>query len=231
MITAPFAPELPFERRDVSGAYVPLRDIQAMVVLDPPSAGPPLMGVQTDDVTAFTQAGQVFVPRGSDLRGGDRLTYQARKYVLMGARNWDADHPMTGVNLGWMTFNIQVDPVTLIADLLALRGQQITLTPIIAIEKPSGGKDYGDGTPRPAQTFVLFNTKGFDGRENSQTDRGVSRKFQFRLVGAADAAIAVGDHWEDAAAKYTVEEVDRTNTYSVEALVTAFLKVQGHSFG
>lgn len=227
------APTLPFERQtDGSGAsYTALGYIPALVELAPPTSGPAFMGVETEDVTSFTEAGTLFVPRGYDVRAGDRCTYQGRKYLVMGSRNWDLDHPLTGDDFGWMTLALQVDPRELIGDLLMLRGQQIALRPLVPTEKPSGGKDYGPGPARPTQTFVLFNTKGFDGRENSQTDRGMSRKFQFQLVGAADAQIAIGDSWEDAVAKYTVEEVDRTRPYNVVALVTGFLKVEGHGFG
>lgn len=224
------APTLPFERPAGAG-FTSLGSFPALVDLSAPAPGPDQLGAQTEDITSFTQAGMLFLPRGTGVQAGDRLTYQGRKYLVMGARNWDQDHPLTGDDFGWMTFGLQVDPAQLIADLLALRGQEITLVPIVPTAKPGGGNDYGDGTPRSAQTFVLFNTKGLDGREDSQTDRGVSRKFQFQLVGAATATIALGDHWEDSVAKYTVESVDRTKPYNVEALVTGFLKVTGHSFG
>lgn len=224
MINAPFAPTLPFERPDALGGYAPLDNIPAVVVLEAPSAGPQSMGAQTDDITAFTQSGQVFVPRGSDLRAGDRFTYQGRKYFLVGARNWDINHPMTGYDFGWMTFNIVVDPAQLIADVLALRGQQIVLIPRVGVEGPGGGKDYGPGTARDPQLFVMVVLSNLDSREDAQTDHGQSHKFNCRLVGAADAQIAVDDTWEDAAATYTVQAVDRSKPYNVEAFATAFVK-------
>jgi hypothetical protein len=223
------APQLPFERPPGTA----LANVAALVELSAPAAGPALEGVQTEDVTSFTETGTLFVPRGSDVRAGDRFTYQSRRYLVMGAKNWDLDHPLTGDDFGWMTFAIQVDPVQLAADLLALRGQLITLIPAagVAVEKPSGGKDYSAAEPREPQYFVLYNTKGFDGREDSQTDRGLSRKFQYQLVGAADAEIAIGDKWSDAVADYVVQSVDRTKPYITMALVTGFLKVEGHGFG
>lgn len=227
------APTLPFERpQDPFGdAYTSLGDLPAFVELSDPAPGPSFEGIETEDITSFTQTGTLFVPRGTGIQVGDRTTYQDRKYLVMGARNWDLDHPLTGDNFGWMTFALQADPRQLIADVLALRGQQITLIPIVATAKPSGGNDYSDGTPRAPQMFVLFNTMRFDGSDDSQTDRGLARKFQYQLVGAVDAQIALGDHWEDDKAAYTVESIDRTKPYNVEALVTGFLKVEGHSFG
>lgn len=119
-----------------------------------------------------------------------------------------------------------------IAELLRLRGQPITLTPVgVAVDKPGGGKDYPPATPRIPQTFALFNTKGFDGRENSQTDQGVSRKFAYTLVGAHDAQIAIGDSWDDDVAAYTVESIDRGKPYMVQAVITAYVKGAGHGFG
>lgn len=118
------------------------------------------------------------------------------------------------------------------AELLDLRGQPITLTTVgTPVSKPGGGKDYSGSVQRPPQVFALFNTKGFDGRENSQTDQGMSRKFAYNLVGAWDAQIAVGDTWEDDAAKYTVETVDRGKPYLIQATVVGYLKEPGHGFG
>ncbi|MFV8317031.1 hypothetical protein [Mycobacterium sp. 23] len=120
-----------------------------------------------------------------------------------------------------------------IAELLEWRGQPIALTPAAGAVtvKPGGGKDYTPGAARPAQVFAKFKTSGLDGAEHSQTDRGTVRKFQFDLIGAYDAVISEGDTWEDDAAKYEVQVVDRTQPYQVKATVTGFLKVAGHSFG
>lgn len=120
-----------------------------------------------------------------------------------------------------------------VADLLALRGQPIALIPATgtATETATGGYDYSPDAARDPQVFAKFNTKAMDGSEDSQTDRGTNRKFQFRMIGAYDATIALGDSWEDDVATYTVETVDATQPYQVTAIVTAFLKVPGHSFG
>ena len=101
----------------------------------------------------------------------------------------------------------------------------------VVTEKPGGGKDYAPAASRDPQTFALFNTTKLDGREDAQTDRGLSRKFEFKLVGYWDAVIAVGDTWEDDIGTYTVDSIDRTKPYQIKAMVTGFLKETGHSFG
>lgn len=120
-----------------------------------------------------------------------------------------------------------------VAELLTLRGQPIVLIPAAGAvtQKAGGGRDFAPGVARPAQVFAKFNTKALDGDERSQTDRGENRKFQFRMIGAYDATVELGDSWEDDVATYTVETVDITQPYQVTAIVTAYLKVQGHSFG
>lgn len=134
--------------------------------------------------------------------------------------------------------SIPVDEMTadaraVIAELLELRGQPIVLTPAAGTVtvKPGGGKDYADAAPRASQVFAKFNTHKDDGAERSQSDRGTVRKFEFDLIGAHDAVIGEGDTWEDDAATYEVQVVDRTQPYQVKATVTALLKVAGHSFG
>lgn len=120
-----------------------------------------------------------------------------------------------------------------VGELLALRGQPIALIPAVGtkIEKPGGGHDYLPAAPREPQVFAKFRTSKLDGAEKAQTDRGTVRSFEFEMVGAHDAIVQVGDHWEDYAATYTVQTVDNTQAYQIKAVVTAFLKVDGHSYG
>lgn len=120
-----------------------------------------------------------------------------------------------------------------VAELLEQRGQSIALVPATGTvtEKPGGGKDYGPGPARPAQTFALFNTTGVDARQESSADQGTTRQFRYSMVGAYDAVVEVGDSWEDDVAKYTVVSVDNTQPYQVKAVVTAFLKSAGHGIG
>lgn len=124
------------------------------------------------------------------------------------------------------------DASTAVAELLALRGQPITLRPVGApVTKPGGGRDFtAPVAPRDPQVFALFNTGKLDGAEAAQTDRSTNRKYQFRMVGAADAVVELGDSWEDDVATYTVEAVE-FRAYQVTATVTGYLKAAGHSFG
>lgn len=125
------------------------------------------------------------------------------------------------------------DARTAVDELLTLRGQPISLIPGTGtvVDKPGGGKDYTSGPPRAPQVFAKFATKALDGVENTQTDKGTTRKFVFDLIGAHDAVVAVGDHWEDYAASYVVDAVDNTQPYQIKASVTAFLKTTGHGHG
>ena len=47
----------------------------------------------------------VFVPRGSDLKVGDKFTFQDRTYFITSAAKWDYDHG-NGQDLGYMEFEI-----------------------------------------------------------------------------------------------------------------------------
>lgn len=112
-----------------------------------------------------------------------------------------------------------------VAELLDLRGQPITLiTAGTAVEKPGGGKDYQAGTARTPQMFAIFNKQALDVADDARTDRGAVRRFQMEMVGAHDAVVAIGDHWEDFAARYVVDTVDVTRAYQITAVVLADLK-------
>lgn len=228
-LSAAFAPTLQFERLTAGpgSAYAPLPSSSAIPELD--AAAPvPDMDFGADPVE-ITQSGTLYVRRGKDFRASDRVTYQGRKFVLMGAKNWDMHNPLTGRDMQWMSFGLRIDPAQLVTDVLAVRGEPITLIPGTGtvIEKPSGGKDYGPGVPRSAQLFAKFNVK--PATEASQTDRGTTRRTEFQMVGSAAAIVELGDHWEDGLGKYTVESVERT-PFQVTLKVVAFLKTAGHSF-
>jgi hypothetical protein len=122
------------------------------------------------------------------------------------------------------------DAVAAVSELLELRGQPIALVPATGTvtQKPGGGADYAAAAPRDPQVFAKFNKNALDGEEKAQTDQGTARKFQFEMIGAYDAVVELGDSWEDDAAKYQVDSVDRTQPYQVKAVVTAFLKTTGH---
>src|SRR5258707_9953593 len=55
----------------------------------------------------YSQSGSLFVPRGSVIRNGDRITYQGRTFVAVGEPLWDMDHPLTGEDFGYVEVHIQ----------------------------------------------------------------------------------------------------------------------------
>lgn len=58
---------------------------------------------------AVVVAPDLFVPRGSDLKDGDKFVYQGTTYWVRGQRKWDMDHPLTGDDLGYMQFDIATE--------------------------------------------------------------------------------------------------------------------------
>lgn len=58
---------------------------------------------------AWQEQAQVYVPRGSDLKSGDRIPYQGLKLVLSGIAVGDQVHPFTGHDFGWMVFSVVGD--------------------------------------------------------------------------------------------------------------------------
>ena len=57
--------------------------------------------------SAHMLTGTLFVPRGSDLKDGDRVTYQDRVYGIIGNAQWDMNQPFTGSSFGYVAFAIQ----------------------------------------------------------------------------------------------------------------------------
>lgn len=66
-----------------------------------------LEGPNSDSDSVYAQSGSLFVPRGSDLVNGDRITYQGRTFVVVGEPLWDMNHPMTGEDFGYVEVRIQ----------------------------------------------------------------------------------------------------------------------------
>jgi hypothetical protein len=61
----------------------------------------------SDGDSVYTQTGSLFVPRGSDITNGDRVTFQGRYFVVVGPPAWDMNHPMTGEDFGYVEVRIQ----------------------------------------------------------------------------------------------------------------------------
>lgn len=53
--------------------------------------------------------GQLFVPRGSDLKTGDRFKYQEKTYWVTSDAEWDMDHPMSGDDMGYVELKISLE--------------------------------------------------------------------------------------------------------------------------
>lgn len=79
--------------------FTPLDEIQGAVF----DLGAP--GAMGDSV--YSQAGSVYLPRGCDVRNGDRIPYQGRSFVVIGVPQWDMDHPLTGEDFGYVEVHIQ----------------------------------------------------------------------------------------------------------------------------
>jgi hypothetical protein len=56
----------------------------------------------------YTQTGSVFVPRGSDLQDGDRITHQSKRFRVIGDPQWDMNQPFTGSDFGYVEYTIRM---------------------------------------------------------------------------------------------------------------------------
>ena len=78
----------------------------------------------------------------------------------------------------------------------------IVLTPRVPQITPGGGREWIDGTPRPAQTFKLIPQSSFDG-VSVGTATGVAagsnaqgRKYEYVLLGTFDAVAEIKDWFQ-----------------------------------
>lgn len=55
----------------------------------------------------WTAFAQLFVPRGSDVKSGDRIPYRGLVYVVSGPASGDQVHPFTEHDFGFMAFNVE----------------------------------------------------------------------------------------------------------------------------
>jgi len=98
----------------------------------------------------------------------------------------------------------------------------IALTPGrgTAVETPSGGYDYANGTQRAVQSFKLINSSGDSNSANGDGLEAV--KFQYILIGMPDSVVAVGDWWVDGPNRYVVTGILHRNGYQLKATVEAY---------
>lgn len=97
-----YAPTVPFERptEDADGntTWTTLGNTPAVVEL----LGE---GLESPRGRERGQSGTAYMPRGSDLKIGDRFTWRGLHYMLIGGPNGDQDHVFTGDDFGWVSFN------------------------------------------------------------------------------------------------------------------------------
>ncbi|TQK29381.1 hypothetical protein [Arthrobacter sp. SLBN-53] len=55
----------------------------------------------------YTQSGSVAVPRGYDLKHGDRIPFDGAYLTVFGRPQGNHDHPVTGDDFGWVIFAVQ----------------------------------------------------------------------------------------------------------------------------
>lgn len=72
-----------------------------------PNAVFALEAPSSNEDSTYSQGGSLFVPRGSVITNGDRVTYQGRAFVVIGPPQWDMDHPLTGDDFGYVEVKIQ----------------------------------------------------------------------------------------------------------------------------
>lgn len=54
----------------------------------------------------YVQDGQIFVPRGSDVKAGDEIVLGGHTYVIVGGARGDQDQPFTGDDFGWVSYTL-----------------------------------------------------------------------------------------------------------------------------
>lgn len=74
----------------------------AVVALNAPTAA------AGDAGKVYTQEGSLFVPRGSDIRNGDRFPYQGKTFGIVGDSQWEMDHPFSNNSLGYVEYTIRL---------------------------------------------------------------------------------------------------------------------------
>lgn len=97
-----------------------------------------------------------------------------------------------------------------------IAGDPTEITLIPSTEVWSGGsKTYGIENPRDPQNFKVIWSGSQDGIVVKS--EGTTRRFDFVLVGAYDAQVAIGDHWKVGDQHFQVEWVAPANGYEVKA--------------
>lgn len=89
---------------EANNVRVPIAPIDCVPVLSEPS---PTNGQVTERSKRYVQTGDLYVRRGSDLRDGDEITLSQGVFGVVGDVQFDMDHPMTGMDFGWVKYAIR----------------------------------------------------------------------------------------------------------------------------
>lgn len=83
----------------------------------------------------------------------------------------------------------------------------LVLTPVDERVRIEGGFRDVPGTARPSQTFRIIELGMTSQVPTVRTQDGRDRKVEFWLLGAHDAAVAVGDTWKDGNRLWEIGEI------------------------
>jgi hypothetical protein len=103
---------------------------------------------------------------------------------------------------------------------IAAKPTSVTLIPIASkTRKPSGGYTVTDGTARDPQQMRIIELGARGEPATVKLQDGTEREVNFWLLGAHDAAVAIGDHWTEGVRVWEIGDIIRDNQYEVRALV------------
>lgn len=104
---------------------------------------------------------------------------------------------------------------------IAANPTAVTLIPIQEkVRTASAGWTVQSGTPRSSQIMRIIEPSARSTPATVKLQDGTERVVSFWLLGAHDAAVAVGDHWTEADGRsWEVGDIIRSNHYETRALV------------
>jgi hypothetical protein len=103
----PVVPQRPTDDGMGNIAWTDLAAVNVLFWLGSRGSGTRSVTLGGERGPTWTEFGQVFIPRGYDIKSGDRIPYQGLLYVISGKPSGDQLHPFTGHDFGWMSFNVE----------------------------------------------------------------------------------------------------------------------------
>lgn len=104
----------------------------------------------------------------------------------------------------------------------------VTLTPVAEVQTSGGGYTFEDLPERVPQIFK-FIQQGSNFTGVIESGDGRERQYEFIMVGNWDAAIAIGDHWQDANGQdWRIGGFIPNNGYEIKAGVYSWGKRPGN---